>query len=181
MNKVAGMYLLLSKKGPLFFSDTTINFQPNENDIVEITQLTAEAVERFNITPRIALLSYSNFGSADGDDALKMREATKQLQEKFPDWIIEGEMQAHLAFDKELRQQNYPFAKLGNETANTLIFPNLSSANIAYNLLKEAAEIEYVGPILLGLKKPVHVLQLGASVREIVNMVAIAVVEAQTI
>ena len=181
VNKVAGMYLLLSKKGPLFFSDTTINFQPNVKDIVEITELTAEAVERFNITPRIALLSYSNFGSADGEDALKMREATQQLQEKYPKWIIEGEMQAHLAFDNELRQQNYPFAKLGNETANTLIFPNLSSANIAYNLLKEAAEIEYVGPILLGLKKPVHVLQLGASVREIVNMVAIAVVEAQTV
>jgi malate dehydrogenase (oxaloacetate-decarboxylating)(NADP+) len=90
-------------------------------------------------------------------------------------------MQAHLAFDKELRQQNYPFATLGNDTANTLIFPNLSSANIAYNLLKEAADIEYIGPILLGLRKPVHVLQLGASVREIVNMVAIAVVEAQTV
>jgi malate dehydrogenase (oxaloacetate-decarboxylating)(NADP+) len=180
VNKVSGMYLLLSKKGPLFFSDTTINFQPNINDLVEITELTAEAVERFNITPRIAMLSYSNFGSADGEDALKMREATHLLQEKHPDWIIEGEMQAHLAFDKELRQQNYPFAKLGNDTANTLIFPNLSAANIAYNLLKEAADIEYVGPILLGLKKPVHVLQLGASVREIINMVAIAVVEAQT-
>ncbi|CAM4352400.1 NADP-dependent malic enzyme [Cytophagaceae bacterium 50C-KIRBA] len=180
VKKVAGMYLLLSKKGPLFFSDTTINFQPDVEDIVEITRLTGEAVERFNLQPRIALLSYSNFGSADGDDAIKMREATHILQKKYPKWLIEGEMQAHLAFDKELRQQNYPFATLGNETANTLIFPNLSAANIAYNLLKEAAEIEYIGPILLGLRKPVHVLQLGASVREIINMVAIAVVEAQT-
>ncbi len=177
VKKVAGMYLLLSEKGPLFFSDTTINFDPTVEDIVEITELTAKSVEQFNIKPRIALLSYSNFGSADGEDSVKMREATQILQEKFPNWVIEGEMQAHLAFDKELRQQNYPFAKLGNETANTLIFPNLSAANIAYNLLKEAANIEYIGPILLGLKKPVHVLQLGASVREIVNMVAIAVVE----
>ena len=178
VKKVAGMYLLLSDKGPLFFSDTTINFDPTVEDIVEITELTAKSVEQFNIKPRIALLSYSNFGSADGDDSVKMREATRILQEKFPNWVIEGEMQAHLAFDKELRQQNYPFAHLGDETANTLIFPNLSAANIAYNLLKEAANIEYIGPILLGLKKPVHVLQLGASVREIVNMVAIAVVEA---
>jgi malate dehydrogenase (oxaloacetate-decarboxylating)(NADP+) len=180
VKKVSGMYLLLSQKGPLFFSDTTVNFDPTVEDIVEITELTAKAVKRFNIIPRIALLSYSNFGSADGADAIKMRQATQILQEKHPDWIIEGEMQAHLAFDKELRQQNYPFASLGNETANTLIFPNLSAANIAYNLLKEAADIEYVGPILLGLGKPTHILQLGASVREIVNMVAIAVVEAQS-
>jgi malate dehydrogenase (oxaloacetate-decarboxylating)(NADP+) len=180
VKKVSGMYLLLSNKGPLFFSDTTVNFEPSVEDIVEITELTAKAVKRFNIIPRIALLSYSNFGSADGADAIKMRQATQILQEKHPDWIIEGEMQAHLAFDKELRQQNYPFAALGNETANTLIFPNLSAANIAYNLLKEAADIEYVGPILLGLGKPTHILQLGASVREIVNMVAIAVVEAQS-
>lgn len=180
VKKVSGMYLLLSNKGPLFFSDTTVNFEPSVEDIVEITELTAKAVNRFNIIPRIALLSYSNFGSADGEDAIKMRQATQILQEKHPDWIIEGEMQAHLAFDKELRQQNYPFAALGNETANTLIFPNLSAANIAYNLLKEAADIEYVGPILLGLGKPTHILQLGASVREIVNMVAIAVVEAQS-
>ena len=181
VNKVAGMYLLLSKQGPLFFSDTTINFQPSVADLVEITELTSEAVERFNLKPKIAMLSYSNFGSADGDDALKMRAATSILKEKHPEWVIEGEMQAHLAFDKELRQQNYPFATLGNDTANTLIFPNLSSANIAYNLLKEAADIEYIGPILLGLRKPVHVLQLGASVREIVNMVAITVVEAQSV
>jgi malate dehydrogenase (oxaloacetate-decarboxylating)(NADP+) len=180
VKKVSGMYLLLSNKGPLFFSDTTVNFEPSVEDIVEITELTAKAVKRFNIIPRIALLSYSNFGSADGADAIKMRQATQILQEKHPDWIIEGEMQAHLAFDKELRQQNYPFASLGNDTANTLIFPNLSAANIAYNLLKEAADIEYVGPILLGLGKPTHILQLGASVREIVNMVAIAVVEAQS-
>lgn len=179
VKKVAGMYILLTKKGPVFFSDTTVNFNPTVEDIVEITELTAKAVEQFNLKPRIALLTYSNFGTADGDDAVKMREATAILQKKHPEMIVEGEMQAHLAFDTELIKENYPFSKLAEEGANTLIFPNLSAANIAYNLLKETSDIEYIGPILLGLRKPVHVLQLGSSVREIVNMVAIAVVEAQ--
>ncbi|MEA5258318.1 NADP-dependent malic enzyme [Arcicella aquatica] len=179
VKKVAGMYILLTKKGPVFFSDTTVNFNPTVEDIVEITELTAKAVERFNLKPRIALLTYSNFGTANGDDAVKMREATAILQKKHPEMIVEGEMQAHLAFDNELIKENYPFSKLADEGANTLIFPNLSAANIAYNLLKETSDIEYIGPILLGLRKPVHVLQLGSSVREIVNMVAIAVVEAQ--
>ena len=179
VKKVAGMYILLTKKGPVFFSDTTVNFNPTVEDIVEITELTAKAVEQFNLKPRIALLTYSNFGTANGDDAVKMREATAILQKKHPEMIVEGEMQAHLAFDNELIKENYPFSKLAEEGANTLIFPNLSAANIAYNLLKETSDIEYIGPILLGLRKPVHVLQLGSSVREIVNMVAIAVVEAQ--
>jgi malate dehydrogenase (oxaloacetate-decarboxylating)(NADP+) len=179
VSKVSGMYILQTKRGPIFFSDTTVNFDPSVDDIVEITELTAQAVERFNIRPRIALLSYSNFGTAKGHDAEKMGRATEILQKKYPEMIVEGEMQAHLAFDSELVQENYPFSKLGKEGANTLIFPNLSSANIAYNLLKETADLEYIGPILLGLRKPVHVLQLGSSVREIVNMVAIAVVEAQ--
>ena len=179
VRKVSGMYILLTKKGPIFFSDTTINFNPSVEEIVEITELTAKAVEQFNLKPRIALLTYSNFGTADGDDAVKMREATAILQKKHPEMIVEGEMQAHLAFDNELIKENYPFSKLAEEGANTLIFPNLSAANIAYNLLKETSDIEYIGPILLGLRKPVHVLQLGSSVREIVNMVAIAVVEAQ--
>jgi malate dehydrogenase (oxaloacetate-decarboxylating)(NADP+) len=179
VKKVAGMYILLTKKGPVFFSDTTVNFNPTVEDIVEITELTAKAVEQFNLKPRIALLTYSNFGTADGDDAVKMREATAILQKKHPEMVVEGEMQAHLAFDNELIKENYPFSKLAEEGANTLIFPNLSAANIAYNLLKETSDIEYIGPILLGLRKPVHVLQLGSSVREIVNMVAIAVVEAQ--
>ena len=126
------------------------------------------------------MLTYSNFGTAQGDDAVKMRSATAILQKKYPEMVVEGEMQAHLAFDNELVKENYPFSKLTDQGANTLIFPNLSAANISYNLLKETGEIEYIGPILLGLKKPVHVLQLGSSVREIVNMVAIAVVEAQT-
>ncbi len=179
VKKVAGMYILLTKKGPIFFSDTTVNFNPTADELVEIAELTAEGVEQFNIRPRIALVTYSNFGTASGEDAEKMRRATELLQQKHPDWVVEGEMQAHLAFNTDLVRESYPFSKLADEGANVLIFPNLSAANIAYNLLKEAGELEYIGPILLGLKKPVHVLQLGSSVREIVNMVAIAVVEAQ--
>jgi malate dehydrogenase (oxaloacetate-decarboxylating)(NADP+) len=179
VNKVAGMYILLTPKGPLFFSDTTVNLDPTVDEIVEITELTARAVERFNIHPRIALVTYANYGSAGGTDAEKMREATAILKKRNPTMIVEGEMQAHLAFNTALLKENYPFSDLVDGGANTLIFPNLSASNIAYNLLKEAAELETIGPILLGLKKPVHVLQLGSSVREIVNMVAIAVVEAQ--
>lgn len=179
VNKVAGMYILLTPKGPLFFSDTTVNLDPTVDEIVEITEMTAKAVERFNIQPRIALVTYANYGSAAGHDAEKMREATAILKKRNPSMIVEGEMQAHLAFNTALLKENHPFSDLVDGGANTLIFPNLSASNIAYNLLKEAAELETIGPILLGLKKPVHVLQLGSSVREIVNMVAIAVVEAQ--
>ncbi|PWJ56731.1 malate dehydrogenase (oxaloacetate-decarboxylating)(NADP+) [Dyadobacter jejuensis] len=177
--KVAGMYILLTPKGPLFFSDTTVNLDPTVDELVEITELTARAIERFNIVPRIALVTYANYGSAGGKDAEKMQQATAILKQRNPGMIVEGEMQAHLAFNSELMKQNHPFSDLADGRANTLIFPNLSASNIAYNLLKEAAELETIGPILLGLKRPVHVLQLGSSVREIVNMVAIAVIEAQ--
>jgi malate dehydrogenase (oxaloacetate-decarboxylating)(NADP+) len=180
-HRVAGMYILQTKKGPLFFADTTVNVNPTVDELVEITELTAKAVEQFNIKPRIALATYSSFGSAKGEDALKMRAVTQILQQKYPDWIVEGEMQAHLAFNMDLVAQNYPFSKLSGEPANTLIFPNLSASNIAYNLMKETGDIDYIGPILLGIRKPVHVLQLGSTVREIVNMVAFAVVEAQRI
>ena len=179
VQKVAGMYILMTKRGPIFLSDTTVNVNPSTQDLVEITELTAKAVERFNIKPRIALVTYSNFGSAKGDDAGKMAAATAILQNKHPQLVVDGEMQAHLAFDTALLKQNHPFSNLIDGGANTLIFPNLSASNIAYNLLKEVGEFETVGPILLGLRKPVHVLQLGSTVREIVNMVAIAVIEAQ--
>jgi len=179
VKKVAGMYILLTRRGPLFLADTTVNFNPTVDEIVEITELTARAVERFNIKPRIALATYSNFGSAQGDDPEKMSAAVAILQDKHPNMIVDGEIQAHLPFDVDLLRANHPFSKLAEGGANTLIFPNLSASNIAYNLLKEVAEYEAIGPILLGMGKPVCVLQLGSSVREIVNMVAIAVVEAQ--
>lgn len=177
IQKVSGMYVLLSRFGPLFLSDTTVNMNPTTAEIVEIAETTANAVKRLGIDPRIALLSYSTFGSATGDDAVKMQEATAILQQKHPDWVVDGEMQAHLPFNQELMQASYGFSPLAEQPANVLIFPNLSASNIAYNLLKEIGRIEKIGPVLMGLRKPVHVLQLGSSVREVVNMVAIAVAD----
>jgi len=180
ISKVSGMYILMSRFGPLFLADTTINLDPTAEDLVEIAELAARQVEKFNIKPRIAMLTYSNFGSvADGVAAVKMRKATALLRAKHPTMVVDGEMQAHLAFNTDLLRQNYPFSSLADGPANTLIFPNLSSSNIAYNLVRAVAGIEIIGPIIMGLKKPVHVLQLGASAREIVDMVAIAVVDAQ--
>jgi malate dehydrogenase (oxaloacetate-decarboxylating)(NADP+) len=178
-NRVAGMYIMLTKKGPIFFSDTTVNFNPTEDELVEITLQTAWAVQNFNIKPRIAMLSYSNFGSSISPEAILVRNVVEKVKAMNPEIVIDGEMQAGLAFNRELLRENYPFSDLVNEPPNVLIFPNLAAGNIAYNLLQEVGGAEAVGPILLGLKKPVHVLQLGSSVRQIVNMVAIAVVEAQ--
>jgi malate dehydrogenase (oxaloacetate-decarboxylating)(NADP+) len=179
VKKVSGMYILMSKFGPLFLADTTVNFNPTAEDIVEITELAAQEVEKFNIKPRVALLTYSNFGSAEGEDPIKMRKALEILKAKHPNMVVDGEMQAHLPFDTELLKENHPFSDLADGRANLLIFPNLSAANIAYNLVKEVAGIEKVGPVLLGLKKPVNVLQLGSTAREIVNMIAISVVGAK--
>ncbi|MEO6831782.1 MAG: NADP-dependent malic enzyme [Chitinophagaceae bacterium] len=177
--KVAGMYLMLSKRGPLFLADTTVNFNPTVEDLVDITLLTAREIEHFNIKPRIAMLSYSNYGSSDSHEANIMRDAVAQIRERYPEMIVDGEMQAGVAFNQDLLRENYPFSPLVNESPNTLIFPNLAAGNIAYHLLQEVGGAEAVGPILLGLRKPVHVLQLGSSVRQIVNMIAIAVVDAQ--
>lgn len=179
VQKVSGMYILMSRFGPLFLADTTVNFNPSAEEIVEIAELSAKQVEKFNIKPRIALITYSNFGSAEGEDAKKMKSAVQLLKQRNPNMIVDGEIQAHLPFNIELLKENHPFSELAEKGANVLIFPNLSSSNIAYNLVKEIAGIEKIGPILLGLKKPVHVLQLGSSTREIVNMIAIAVVDAQ--
>ena len=179
IKKVSGMYILMSRFGPLFLADTTVNFNPSAEEIVEIAELAAKQVEKFNIKPRIALLTYSNFGSANGDDPVKMRKALNILKAKHPKMVVDGEMQAHLPFDTELLKENHPFCSLVEGGANILLFPNLSASNIAYNLVKEIAQIEKIGPVLLGLKKPVHVLQLGSTTREIVNMIAIAVVDAQ--
>ena len=179
VQKVSGMYILMTRFGPLFLADTTVNFNPSAEEIVEIAELSAKQVEKFNIKPRIALITYSNFGSAEGEDAKKMKSAVQRLKQRNPNMIVDGEIQAHLPFNMELLKENHPFSELAEKGANVLIFPNLSSSNIAYNLVKEIAGIEKIGPILLGLKKPVHVLQLGSSTREIVNMVAIAVVDAQ--
>lgn len=178
-SRVAGMYIMLTSKGPLFFGDTTVNADPTADELADITILLDEAVRRFNITPRTALLSYSNFGSNDGRTAVKVREAAKILREKAPHIIADGDIQANFALNSNLLQSNFPFSTLNGGAANTLVFPNLESGNIAYKLLQEAGDAEALGPILLGMNKPVHVLQLDSSVREIVNMVTIAVVDVQ--
>jgi malate dehydrogenase (oxaloacetate-decarboxylating)(NADP+) len=179
VRRVAGMYMMITKKGPIFFGDTTVNVNPSVQDLVDITVLIEQSVKKFNIKPRLAMLSYSNFGSNEGIIPEKTREAIKILHEKYPDMVIDGDMQANFALNAELLLDNFPFSTLIGRPANTLIFPNLESGNIAYKLLQEIGGAEAVGPILLGLKKPVHVLQLGSSVREIVNMITIAVVDAQ--
>jgi len=179
VKKIAGMYLMLTKKGPLFLADTTVNFSPTAEELADITLMVAKEVRQFNITPRIAMLSYSNFGSSNSPEAKLVAEARKIVKQKMPSLIVDGEMQASVAFNNELMKENYPFSELVDKNVNTLIFPNLASGNIAYNLLKELGTADAIGPILLGLKKPVHILQLGSSVRSILNMSVIAIVDAQ--
>lgn len=178
VKKIAGMYIMLTKRGPICFADTTINEFPTAQELVDITVLAAEKVKSLNIKPRVALLSYSNFGSSDLSEAKKMKEAVRLLHAQHPDIIVDGEIQGSLAFNTELLKENYPFSPLAKNQPNILIFPNLSAGNIAYHLMMELGNAEAIGPILLGLKKSVHVLQLGSSVRQIVNMVAIAAVDA---
>ncbi len=179
VKKIAGMYLLLTKKGPLFLADTTVNFNPTAIELADITMMVAKEVRNFNLTPRIAMLSYSNFGSSDSPEAKLVAEATRILKQRNPSLIVDGEMQGSLAFNKEILRDNYPFSELVDEEVNVLMFPNLTSGNVTYNLLKEIGGADAIGPILLGLKKPVHVLQLGSSVRNIINMAIVAVVDAQ--
>ena len=180
VSKIAGMYIMLTKKGPLFLADTTVNFNPTATELADITMMVAKEVKSFGITPRIAMLSYSNFGSSDTPEAITVRNARKIVKEKNPSLIVDGEMQGIVAFNKEIMRDNYPFSELTeNGEVNTLIFPNLSAGNIAYNLLQEVGGADAIGPILLGLKKPVHVLQLGSSIRSILNMVMISVIDAQ--
>lgn len=177
--KVAGLTILTTKKGTFFFSDTTVQAHPTSEELLEIVELTARAVRFFNAEPRIAMLSYSNFGSAKGATPTKARKAVALAKEKFPDLIIDGDIQADIAVNTSIQRQAYPFSELATKGANTFIFPNLSAGNIAYKMMMELGGAEALGPILLGMKKPVHILQLGSTVSEIVNMTAIAVSHAQ--
>ena len=180
VNKIAGMYILITKDGPYFFADTTVNPNPTVDEIVDITLLVNKIIKRFKIQPKIAMLSYSNFGSTEGQDAVKMREAVQVLHKDHPEIIVDGEVQANFALNKEMMKDYFSFSQLTNKKPNTLIFPNLSAGNIAYKLVKEMNQLEAVGPILLGMKKPCHILQIGSSVREILNMITVAVVDVQT-
>jgi malate dehydrogenase (oxaloacetate-decarboxylating)(NADP+) len=179
VKKVAGMYIILSKKGNFFVGDCTVNVNPTAEELVGIIGLVSRGARVFDVEPRVAVLSYSNFGSSNGDIPTKTREAVRLAKEKYPTLLIEGDIQANVALDVQLQREIYPFSSLAKEGANTLIFPNLESGNIAYKLLMEIGGAEAIGPILLGMKKPVHILQLGSSIREIVSMTAIAVVDAQ--
>ncbi len=175
---VAGMYILMTKRGPLFLADTTVNAEPNAETLMETTLLVDAAVRRFNIEPVIAMLSYSNFGSVSKGSPEVPRKAVEMLHSQYPEVIVDGEIQANFALNKKIRMEKFPFGKWGDKNVNTLIFPNLSSGNISYKLLQELGGYEIVGPILLGIKKPVHVVPIESSVREIVNMATIAVLDA---
>ena len=179
VNTVSGMYILNSKRGPLFLADTTINLNPTAEQIAEITYNVSKIIRKLKVTPKIALLSYSNFGSSPGPDSEKMAKAVEILHEKHPTLIVDGEIQANFALNKELMNEKFSFSQLANKEVNTLIFPNLSAGNISYKLLQQLIDADAIGPILVGLKKSIHVLQLGSSVREIINMIKIAVIDAQ--
>jgi malate dehydrogenase (oxaloacetate-decarboxylating)(NADP+) len=178
LRTVSGMYILNTKDEPLFLADCTVNDSPDAEDLVDITIQAADEVRRFKIEPRIALLSNSNFGSVDSSTAKLIRKTIKILHEKYPDLVVDGEMQADVALDPELRKENFPFSKLEEKSANTLIFPTLAAANISQRLVKQTSKYEVIGPILNGMNKPVHILRMGSSVDEIVSMIMIAVMDA---
>jgi malate dehydrogenase (oxaloacetate-decarboxylating)(NADP+) len=175
----AGMYILNTKRGPMFLADTTVNLNPNASQIAEITINVAKTIRKLKVQPKIALLSYSNFGSSPGPDSEKMAEAVGVLHAEHPTLIVDGEIQANFALNSDLLVEKFPFSTLVNKEVNTLIFPNLSAGNISYKLLQQMTDSDAIGPILIGMRKSIHVLQLGASVREIINMVKVAVIDAQ--
>ncbi|MEE9363912.1 MAG: NADP-dependent malic enzyme [Cellulophaga sp.] len=179
VKKVAAVNIMITERGPLFLADTALNIDPDADGLAEIAQMTANVAETFGFDPVLALLSYANFGSSTHPKATKVREAVKILHAKNPSLVVDGEIQIDFALNKELLQSNFPFSKLAGKKVNTLIFPNLESANITYKLLKELNGADSIGPIVVGLRKSVHILQLGASVDEMVNMAAVAVIDAQ--
>jgi malate dehydrogenase (oxaloacetate-decarboxylating)(NADP+) len=176
---VATTNMMMTSRGPMFLSDTAINVNPSADDLAKIAIMTAKTARMFGVEPVIALVSYSNFGSSTNESASKVREAVAYLHQNHPEMIIDGEIQADFALNPEMLKEKFPFSKLAGKKVNTLIFPNLESANITYKLLKELNKIDSIGPIMLGMGKPVHIFQLGASVEEMVNMAAIAVIDAQ--
>ena len=179
VSRIATTNLMMTQRGPMFLSDTSINVDPPAKDLAKIAIMTANAVKMFGLKPVMAMVSYSNFGSSNYDNASKIREAVSFLHKNHPDLIVDGELQTDFALNSELLKEIFPFSKLAGKKVNTLVFPNLDAANITYKLLKELNKSDSIGPIMMGMKKPVHILQLGANVDEIVNMTAIAVVDAQ--
>ena len=176
---VATTNMMMTTRGPMFLSDTAININPSADDLAKIAIMTAKTAKMFGVEPVIAMISYSNFGSSTNESAAKVREAVVYLHKNHPEMVIDGELQADFALNPEMLKAKFPFSKLAGKKVNTLIFPNLESANITYKLLKELNKVDSIGPIMLGMGKPVHIFQLGASVEEMVNMAAIAVIDAQ--
>ena len=179
IKRVAATNLMLTKIGPIFISDTTLNVDPSAQELATIAKMTAKAVEMFGIKPILAMLSFSNFGSSKFPQSNKVSEAVEILHRTSPEIIVDGPIQSDFALNKKLLDKRFPFSSLKSKKVNTLILPNLDSANITYKIIKELNEALSIGPILLGLSEPVHVIQLGASVEEIVNMSAVAVIDAQ--
>nr|WP_315139875.1 NADP-dependent malic enzyme [uncultured Flavobacterium sp.] len=176
---VATTNMMMTGRGPMFLSDTAINVNPSAEELAKIAIMTSNAAKMFGVEPVIAMVSYSNFGSSTNESASKVREAVAYLHANYPDMIIDGELQADFALNPEMLEKKFPFSKLAGKKVNTLIFPNLESANITYKLMKELHKVDSIGPIMLGMNKPVHIFQLGASVEEMVNMAAISVIDAQ--
>jgi malate dehydrogenase (oxaloacetate-decarboxylating)(NADP+) len=173
------MYILNTKRGPLFLADTTVNLNPTAEQIAEITVNVVKTIQKLKVKPIVAILSYSNFGSSPGPDSEKMKAAVDILHRNHPNLVVDGEIQANFALNSEMLMEKFPFSNLANKEVNTLIFPNLSAGNISYKLLQQMTDSDSIGPILIGLRKSIHVVQLGASVREIINMVKVAVIDAQ--
>jgi malate dehydrogenase (oxaloacetate-decarboxylating)(NADP+) len=176
---IATTNMMMTNRGPMFLSDTAINPNPTADDLAKIALMTEKTVRMFGMEPVIAMVSFSNFGSSTHESANKVREAVAYLHNYYPNLIVDGEIQSDFALNPEMLQKKFPFSKLAGKKVNTLIFPNLESANITYKLLKELYNVDSVGPIMLGMDKPAHIFQLGASVEEMVNMAAVAVVDAQ--
>ncbi|MET0760666.1 MAG: NADP-dependent malic enzyme [Flavobacterium sp.] len=176
---IASTNMMMTNRGPMFLSDTAINPNPTADDLAKIALMTAKTARMFGLEPVIAMISFSNFGSSGYESANKVREAVAFLHKNHPELIVDGELQADFALNPEMLKNKFPFSKLAGKKVNTLIFPNLEAANITYKLLKELYKVDSIGPILLGMEKPVHIFQLGASVEEMVNMVAVSVVDAQ--
>ena len=179
VSKIATTNMMMTNRGPMFFSDTAINIDPSAHDLAKIALMTAKTVRLFGMEPIIAMISFSNFGSSNTEGASKVREAVAYLHKYYSDLIVDGEIQTDFALNPEMLKNKFPFSKLAGKKVNTLIFPNLEAANINYKMLKELYKVDSIGPIMLGLDKPVHIFQLGASVEEMVNMAAVAVVDAQ--
>ena len=179
ITRVAACNLMITKQGPLFLADTTININPTAKDLIKITQMTSNLVKMFGMKPNVAMVSFSNFGSSKSESSQKISEAVAYIHRNYPNAVVDGEIQADFAINPELLAKEFPFSKLNGKKVNVLIFPNLEAANITYKLFKEVHGADSIGPVILGLSKPVHVLQLGASVDEMVNMAALAAVDAQ--